>query len=235
MKNELLLLPEKIDSERSLVSKAWKSAGGQVLSIGKFWVKPEIEPKYNISIYGNDTFSLVLAQVLGVNLLSVSEAYIASLDSQWIKRTIQIETKQSSSELKYPTFIKPLKPKLFKAEVYASHSYFQDQTSGIEIHEKLIVSEVIQIDCEVRSFILAGIILDLAIYEGEGDKEDAQSFISSFLREEHTDLPPSYVMDIGFNKDHGWFIIEFNSSWGAGLNHCDPENVISGIQAATID
>ena len=49
------------------------------------------------------------------------------------------------------------------------------------------------------------------------------------------DLPKSYVLDIGYNKANGWFIIEFNASWGAGLNGCQAEKVIECIRTATVN
>jgi hypothetical protein len=42
-----------------------------------------------------------------------------------------------------------------------------------------------------------------------------------------------YVVDIGYNTEKGWFIIEFNACWGAGLNGCSPEKVIDCIIEST--
>ncbi|WP_394337843.1 hypothetical protein [Chitinophaga silvisoli] len=41
-------------------------------------------------------------------------------------------------------------------------------------------------------------------------------------------------MDLGFNEVLGWFVLEFNASWGAGLNGCRAEKVIDCILAATL-
>ena len=60
-------------------------------------------------------------------------------------------------------------------------------------------------------------------------------FLNSFLKHHSIDLPETYVIDLGYNKTDGWFVIEFNASWGAGLNGCSPNNVINAIRAATIN
>jgi len=42
-------------------------------------------------------------------------------------------------------------------------------------------------------------------------------------------------LDLGFNEKDGWFILEFNSSWGAGLNSCNAQKVIDYIHIATVN
>jgi len=49
------------------------------------------------------------------------------------------------------------------------------------------------------------------------------------------DLPTTFVLDLGYNEKLGWFVIEFNSSWGAGLNFCKPEKVVECIRAAAVN
>jgi hypothetical protein len=45
-------------------------------------------------------------------------------------------------------------------------------------------------------------------------------------------LPRTVVLDIGL-QERGWSVIEFNGTWGAGLNGCDPEKVLPAILAAS--
>jgi len=103
------------------------------------------------------------------------------------------------------------------------------------LNEKLICSDIIKVTKEVRSFILDKKIMDLAFYEGEGDIEAPKNLIEEFLSHTKLALPKTFVLDVGFNKEDGWFIIEFNSSWGAGLNFCNPSKVIDCTKAATIN
>ncbi len=41
--------------------------------------------------------------------------------------------------------------------------------------------------------------------------------------------------ELGHKEESGWFVIEFNASWGAGLNFCDAQKVIHSIRAATVN
>ena len=59
------------------------------------------------------------------------------------------------------------------------------------------------------------------------------TFLKDFLKDATIMLPKTFVIDIGYNTDLDWFIIEFNSSWGAGLNNCNPKKVIDAIIEAT--
>lgn len=233
IKNEILLVPEKFDLERDSVASAWKQMGGVVKRIAKFWEKPEFDDKDQVTIYGNDTFSLVLAQVIDVSLISPKDEVIAELSEEWTKRNIQLTTLRETEQLNFPMFVKPVKPKLFSSKVYDSFIELQDETSGINGGETVITSETVTIEAEVRSFILNNNIQDLAFYEGTGNLQEAHSFIESFLENCSIELPSTYVMDIGFNSIHGWFIIEFNATWGSGLNNCNPKKVIPCIQSAT--
>ena len=234
MKSTILFIPEKLDTEREKVAKAWKEQGGIVRRIGKFWIKPETNGK-NIAIYGFDSFCLVLAETLGVSLEMPKDEWIAMVDKKFTKRKLEIVPIQDAREIDFPKFIKPVIPKLFAAQVFDSYSKLLETIEGIEEKEKLIVSDIIEVKKEIRSFILNKKIIDLAYYEGKGLLEEARNFINQFLKETELDLPTTFVLDIGYFENGGWCIIEFNSTWGAGLNFCDPIKVIDCIKAATIN
>lgn len=234
MKNELLLIPEKVDAERNSLAQSWIKNGGQVLFIGKFWIKPETHNK-RVTIYGNDTFALVLAQVLNLNLLSPRDEDLAKIDFKFVKRNLDIISVSQVNQIPFPKFLKPVKPKLFKAQVFLSIKDLNAVIHSLEKEELLICSEIIEIEKEIRAFILKQKIMDLAYYEGNGELDIPKAFIHSFLQNSKISLPNSFVLDIGWNKKQGWFIIEVNSSWGAGLNSCNPEKVINCIREATIN
>jgi len=235
MINEVLLIPDKIDVERDSIAESWKKNGGEVQRIGKFWERPNIDSEKRITIYGVDTFSLVLAQVLGLKLIEPKDELISELDFNWIKRKIEIVKIAEIEKSLFPIFIKPVKPKTFKSKVYFDFDSFTQETKGIEQNEQVIKSNIIKIESEVRAFILNNKILDMGIYEGNSNLESAREFLTDFLQNHSIDLPESYVIDLGFNQTDKWFVIEFNSSWGAGLNSCNPNKVINGIRKATIN
>ena len=112
MKNEILLIPDKKDVERERLAKVWENAGGEVKRIGKFWIKPEIGNK-RVSIYGYDSFCLVLAQILEIEMEMVKDEWIANLPFKYLKRQIEIKSINEIEAIEFPKFIKPSKSCLF--------------------------------------------------------------------------------------------------------------------------
>ena len=68
-RNLTLIIPDKPDPERDSVANAWENSGGTVLRLGRFWDPPELISA-DVRVYGNDTFCLVLAQKLCLDLIS---------------------------------------------------------------------------------------------------------------------------------------------------------------------
>lgn len=231
MKNELLLIPDKADVEREALAKIWEENGGEVKRIGKFWVKPETNGK-RIVLYGPDSFCLVLAQVLDLDLISPKDEMIAELNYLHLKRKVEIKYVNELTSDQFPQFIKSVKPKFFQAAIYQSLAEFYDKNIVRCGEEQLICSEIINIEKKVRAFILNQNVEDLAFYEGEGSIDSAKQFIDDFLETCEIELPRTFVLDVGYNELDGWFIIEFNASWGA-LNFCNPRKVINCIRETT--
>lgn len=228
----ILIIPDKADPERDSMARIWATQYGAVLKVGKFWIKPETGGK-RVALYGYDSFCLVLAQILKVEMISPRDEMIREFDFEWIQRTIELKEIGAIETIAFPKFVKPVIPKLFKGQVYQTLDELRNAVTDIKSNEKILVSTIIAVESEVRTFILERTIQDLAFYEGEGDLEDARLFAERFLNQQALQLPQTFVMDLGYNSDLGWFIIELNSCWGAGLNGCDPEKVIECVQRAT--
>ena len=232
IKDYTLLIPEKVDTERESVAQVWQNLNGEVVKVGKFWQKPDVNTD-KVVIYGNDTFSLILAQVLGVELISPNDDIIAALAWQWVKRKIDCIKLAEVSSFNFPLFIKPVIPKQFKAQVYNDQQQFREATKGISVDDLVLCADIIKIDAEARCFVLDKTIQTIAIYEGQSEIEGVCLFANEFLTAVTDKLPNTFVMDLGYNEVLGWFILEFNASWGAGLNGCDPKKALSCIQVAT--
>jgi len=229
----ILLIPQKADEERESVLRTWKNLGGEGRRLDRFWEKPADLADKKVAVYGNDTFALVLAQIYDLKLISPDDTLISRLDKKWTKRSIQEKNISDIGEKKFPIFIKPVTPKQFKAKVYDSVNEFLQETKGISPAEKILISGIIRVDAEARAFVLNRRLLDVAIYEGVGELQTGKEFLLDFLKDSTFDLPNTIVIDIGYNSDQAWFIVEFNSCWGAGLNNCDPTKVIEAIIEAS--
>lgn len=231
-----LLIPEKTDAEFEQVFATWIKNGGQIKRLGKYWVKDEELGRQKIAIYGNQTFAFVLAQIYNVELLSPDDTLIARLGNEWTKRTIELKQIGQVSENDFPVFIKPLIPKIFIAGVFQTIDDFREVTSGLPNTEEILVSNIVDgIQAEARSFVKDGVVKDIAFYEGSADLLAGKEFVSKFIDDNKRKLPNVAVVDIAFSEQIGWFVLEFNACWGAGLNGCKAENVIDCIVGATIN
>lgn len=224
-----LVIPEKPDPERDAMAASWRRQGGEVVRLGRFWEPPSWRPE-EVRVYGNDTFCLVLQQKLGLRLTAPDDALLFAFEHA-LERRIARRVLDEASELTYPCFVKPLVPKLFPAGVHEDAASLLAATDGVDRSEAIMVAEVVTFTAEARAFLLAGEVLDCSIYEGEGSIEQARAFAAGLAGDPH--LPSTVVMDVGYVKDRGWAIVEFNAAWGAGLNGCDPDRVLPCIAAAS--
>jgi hypothetical protein len=232
----ILLIPEKTDPEFEQVFATWTKNGGQIKRLGKYWVRDEELTKEKIAIYGNQSFAFVLVQIYNVNLLSPDDTLISRLNSKWTKRKVAIRQISDIVDLDFPVFIKPVIPKLFVAGIFQNITDFKKSTIGLQDSEEILVSDIVSsIQAEARSFVRDGTVADIAFYEGSGDLKSGEEFVTDFLESNKSQLPRVVVIDIAFSQDSGWFILEFNACWGAGLNGCKAEKVIACIIEATIN
>jgi hypothetical protein len=232
----ILVIPEKTDVEFEKIVTCWTQRGGEIKRLGKYWIRDAALEKNKIAIYGNQTFSLVLEQMYGLTLISPNEKFIAELEWQWIKRTITMIELEKIAQIEFPVFIKPVIPKLFTAKIYDSINALNESIKGLATQEEILVSSVIEkIKAEARGYIKNGTVYDLALYEGAADLIAGYQFLQAFASEHLNELPRVVVVDIGYSAGTGWFVIELNACWGAGLNNCDPEKVIDCIVEATVN
>jgi len=232
----ILLIPQKTDIEHEQVFAAWLKYGGQIKRLDKFWIKDEELTKQRIAIYGNQAFAFVVAQIYDVELLSPDDTLITRLENKWTKRTVQLKQIGQLSTQDFPTFIKPVIPKIFVAGIFQSIEDFKKVTEGLQDMEEILVSTIINnIQAEARCYMMDGVVMDIAFYEGSGDLQEGEKFVSDFIADNISQLPRVVVVDIAFSEQTGWFVLEFNACWGAGLNNCNAEKVIDCIIGATIN
>lgn len=230
-----LLIPEKTDIEFEEVWAAWTENGGRIRRLGKYWIRDEELARQPIAIYGNQTFALVLAQIYHVTLLAPDDTLIARLSKEWTKRDIRLKQISDINAADFPVFIKPVIPKIFLAGIFQSLAAFELTTKGLQATEPVLVSGIVaDIEAEARSFIRNGVVLDIALYEGHADLVSGKDFVTDFIQHHQEALPAVVVVDIAYSKEAGWFILEFNACWVAGLNNCSAALVMDCILEATV-
>jgi len=231
-----LLIPEKTDPESDQVAAAWTKKGGNVKRLAKFWVTDPALATQKIAIYGNQAFAYVLAQIYNVELVSPDDTLITRLEHKWTKRTVQLMQAAQLTDSHFPLFAKPVVPKIFLAGIFQTLRDFQKATEGLSESEEILVSNIIDnIQAEARCYINEGAVIDVAFYEGSGNLQNAEKFVADFISNNKEQLPRVVVVDIAYSEQTGWFILEFNACWGAGLNSCKAEKVIDCVIGATIN
>lgn len=225
-----LVVPEKPDSERDAVAKAWENQGGEVLRLGRFWEPPEMDRRC-VRLYGNDTFCLVLAQILDLVLVSPRDELLIEVPSEIVGRKVGVTSLGSVDTLEYPTFAKSLVPKLFSAGVYGSCEEILAAAKDLPMDTLVLYSSIINLACEARVFVLDGKSATWGIYEGSGNVIEARAFADQVAGQ--VELPKTCVLDLGQLDDGNWVLLEANATWGAGLNGCDPATVADCLLYAT--
>jgi hypothetical protein len=225
-----LLISDKPDVERNSLANAFAKGGGAVHCLGRFWDPPTFDPR-TIRVYGADSFCLVLQQKLEFALCSPADDLLLHVPARFLQRRLENVTLGEAQSLAFPVFIKPITPKQFRGTVYPSAAELIEECRGLTPETQVFISDVVEIAAEVRSFVLDGKVLDASAYEGKPDLTDAISFTSEVVRA--MALPRTVVVDVGFIANRGWAVIEFNASWGAGLNGCDAMKVLPAILAAS--
>jgi hypothetical protein len=236
MHKPILLIPEKVDPETEQVFETWTKNGGKIRRLGKYWIKDEELAQQKIAIYGNQAFAFVLAQIYNVALISPDDTLIVRLDHKWTKRSIQLKQINQLTENDFPVFIKPVIPKMFIAGIFQTLNDFKQAVSGLPDTEEILVSTIVKnITAEARCYVKNGTVKDIALYEGSADLTSGSPFVSDFVENNKSNLPEVVVIDIAYSEEAGWFVLEFNACWGAGLNSHKAENVIDCIIGATVN
>jgi len=227
-----LVVPAKADPERDAVVGAWLSAGGLVKKLDRFWDPPGHLDPARVRLYGNDTFCLVVAQQLRLVLISPDDRVLAAAPDTLLHRRVSLRTLAQLGANDFPLFVKPAIPKQLRANVFASLDALRSECKGLPDDTAVLVSEIVRIRAEARAFALDSVIQTVSVYEGSANHDQAAYFAERVLQA--LDLPRTCVIDVGLLDDGRWAFIETNSTWGAGLNGCDPIRVAPCIAAATV-
>jgi hypothetical protein len=196
------------------------------MRLGRFWDPPAIDPAH-ARIYGADAFSHVLAQKLRLELVSPPDDLLLRLPATLTKRAIARATIAKVAQ--FPAFVKSVVPKLIRSRVYGSRDELVAEATGLEPETELMVSEIVELVAEARSWVLDGEVLTIACYEGDSPLDDARTLAAAAAAL----VPSPCVLDVGLTPDRGWIVIEANAAWGAGLNGCDPAAAAKCIARAS--
>lgn len=212
------------------MADAFSRQGGKVIRLDRFWEPPALEPRA-VRVYGPDTFVLVVQQKLTLELCSPDDRLLASVPSRFLRRRVEVLTLAEVLSAHFPTFVKPVVPKQFRAKVYRTADELRSEFRGLASTVEVFRSEVVTLAAEARAFVLHRRVLDLQVYEGKSSVAELAKFVSEISM--FVPLPPAVAVDVGLDRSGNPVLIEFNAAWGAGLNGCDPDLVLPAIIAAS--
>ncbi|MBN9415000.1 MAG: ATP-grasp domain-containing protein [Candidatus Eremiobacteraeota bacterium] len=193
----------------------------------RFWDPPLLEPE-RVRLYGPDTFCLVLAQKLGLHLVSPADDLLLNAPVDLLRRDLRLHPLEALSAQAFPLFAKSLVPKLFRSRAYPTWADLEDECRGLDPATPVLLSSVVEILAEARAFVLQGQVVTCSVYEGSAEPPEA--FLSQAAR--LLDLPQTCVLDAALLPE-GWALLEANATWGAGLNGCSPAAVVPCLELAT--
>jgi ATP-grasp domain, R2K clade family 3 len=170
-----LLIPDKPDVEHDAIANAFASSGGTVHRIARFWDPPHFEAS-TVRVYGAEAFCLVLQQKLGFELCSPSDELLLTVPARFLNRQIARRPLGEIPSVDFPAFIKPVIPKQFRGAVYHSGQAVAEECRGLPPETAVFVAEAVTFAGEVRAFVLDGVMLDAAVYEGRSDLIGAGEF-----------------------------------------------------------
>ncbi|MBK9032191.1 MAG: ATP-grasp domain-containing protein [Myxococcales bacterium] len=212
-----LVLSDRADPERDAVAAAWSAAGGAVERVAQFW---RVEPIARARVYGAEAFAHVVAQRLGLTLVSPPDDLLVRLPRRLLGRAVRLCPIAAAPTLSYPCFVKSVVPKLFRSRVYRSADDLAAAAHGLDGAEAVLVSDVVTFTAEARAWVCDGAVTTIACYEGAGDLAAATALALEVAGDPA--VPATCVIDVGDTTDRGWVVVEANAAWGAGLNGCDP-------------
>jgi hypothetical protein len=130
----------------------------------------------------------------------------ALMKNEYLKRNVSIKLKGSYK---------------FDAEKFVKSDTiikgFTDFTRTLTVpdDEKFLVSDVIEIDSEWRSFVFRKELVGMQNYSGDFTFMPDIDLIKKMILD-YEDSPPAYTIDVGMNNNDGTFLIEVHNCYSVG-------------------
>ncbi len=224
-----LLVPDQPEWLCSPVAAAWRQQGGRVRPVARYW-RPSGRPGAGLRLYGPDVFCRTLAARLGLELLAPRDEMLVSLPRRLLQRRVRLAT-LGALRGRRPRFVKPLEPKLFRAQIVDGPAPILRAYSATRRATPVLIADVVAFEAEVRVFVLDGQVATAALYRGQAAPADALPLLRVLLA--CARLPRAAVVDVGRLADGAWAVVEFNATHAAAAYGCEPAAVARCLAAAT--
>ncbi len=237
----LIFTPRYTDDSQALW-KAAASRGWRTERLTNWRIPEHVRTLPEPVLYGEALFGPMLAQQLGLSLVSPPDDWLAVLPREYKLRDIVLTTMGQARGVTGKAFIKPPNDKSFPAGVYSG----TELPTEFDDTMPVLVSQVVSWTVEFRCFVLDRKVMSYSAYSRFGEplrdagftstpEEDlgAEAFIGRLLADRGVQVEPATVIDIGVIDGAGWACVEQNAAWGAGIYGCEPGAVLDVVRAAS--
>ena len=220
-----LILSPRHSEDSDAIDGAAIRAGWRVFRPDGWRAPSDFSSPDGIALYGEALFVRVIADQVGCVLLEASHDWLASLPEQYRKRHVIATTLEHATHFTEPAFIKPAGDKAFDSKVFSSGAELAERAHDLSGQIDVLVSEPVEWEVELRSFVLDGEVMTITPYIVNGElakteeglwlhfpdlESEAQRFASNVLSGSGISYPPSFVLDIGLIRGRGWAVLETN-------------------------
>jgi hypothetical protein len=243
-----LILSPRHTPDSAALWRAALDAGWKTERLGSYNL-PDWLQNQEIAIYGEGLFCGIIAERLGKVLIEPTMDWLVALPTDYLRRKVMFTQVGEARKITQPTFIKPAVGKLFKATVYRSGADLPDPDIQPDDTPALIAEPVVW-GIEYRCFVLDRVVKTFSSYWKDGDitENDAGEWVSSteddeamlafcqhLLNDPAVQVPPAFVLDVGYIDGRGWAVLEANPAWASGIYGADPAEVLPILARSCVD
>lgn len=226
------------------IQTAAHQAGWETIGAPSGWRLPDnvIGSGAKGAPYGSQTFCEVIAQQMGWQLKQNSFDWLAKVPQDFLKRRVEFMTLREAKLIKEVKFIKPADDKCFPAQVYQPGEFQPHEVIAEDY--PVLVSDPVQFDIEYRCFMNGARVKTWSNYLFYGEINDPRfhhmvnldyphpvDFVHDLMNRSDIDCEPC-VIDVGIIRGKGMAVIETNQAWASGIYGCDPDGVLTILEAS---
>jgi hypothetical protein len=232
--------PDDQDIWRTAISLGWKTQRTDYLRVEEHIKDSGCN---HVRYYGNTLHAEMIRNKIPIEFLPLNEK------NGWLTRLPEL-TKRQISMIRFETlkqpfdediFVKPVGDKWFEGRVYHNG---ESIVGGFQPDDLIYVSNIINMQDEVRCFVLDDIVLTASYYRIDkifNPQRVSQDMIDNLFTplvkqvRAQTSLPRGVVLDFARIQGEEWCFIEANEAYASGLYMCDATKCFEVIQASQID
>lgn len=247
-----LVLSRRFSEDSNSMWRAAIAAGWSVERLMSYRV-PEGLAERDPVLYGETLLIDAVSHDLGLELLEPDYGWLPRLKHEYRQREIVAMDLDAARKLPEDRFVKPVDEKLFRSQVYAPGE-LAGVSQGLADTTAVLVSEVVEWQLEVRTFIHERRVVTLSAYLRDGElaqdaqgewplsdleRAEASQLLERMLADADVELPPALVLDVGRLRRGRdglwqWAVVEANPAWASGLCGCDPDQVLALLRAVNL-